>query len=192
MRRSARLALLAALLSRPAAAHQGPPFPILVDQKAGPWIASVWTDPDIGTGIFYVLLDENAPAPAEVRIAVQPVTGRLPEAVHDAEAQPTRQGLRFYAEVPFDAGGHWRVRVMLTGPAGSGELISQVEPTPDGTLGPLELVLYLLPFLAVGFLWTKAVLRRRLAQRREASPATTSSEVSSRDGRCPSRHRQSG
>jgi hypothetical protein len=159
MRRSALLALLAFLLYRPVAAHQGPPFPILVDQKAGPYVASVWTDPDIGTGTFYVLLEGESPA--AVRIAVQPVTGRLPEAAYDAEPQPTREGRRYFAEIPFDAGGLWRVRVTLKGREGSGELISQVEPTPDGTLGPLELGLYLIPFLAVGFLWFKAVLRRR-------------------------------
>jgi len=161
MRRLAVFALLVFSLHRPAAAHQGPPFPILVDQKTGPYVASVWTDPDIGTGTFYVLLDGQSPAPAAVRIAVQPVTGRLPEAVYDTQAQLTREGRRFFAEVPFDAGGPWRVRVTLKGRDGSGELISQVEPTPDGTLGPMELGLYLIPFLAVGFLWLKAVLRRR-------------------------------
>lgn len=161
MRRLALLALLAFSLYHPAAAHQGPPFPILVDQKAGPYVASVWTDPDIGTGTFYVLLDGKTPAPAAARLAVQPVDARLPEAVYGTDPQPTKEGRRFFAEVPFDKGGRWRVRVMLEGPAGSGELLSQVEPTPDGTLGPLELGLYLIPFLAVGFLWFKAVLRRR-------------------------------
>ena len=36
----------------PARAHQGPPFPILMDVPAGPYVASVWTDPDVGTGLF--------------------------------------------------------------------------------------------------------------------------------------------
>ena len=34
---------------------------------------------------------------------------------------------------------------------GGGELVSEVEPTPDGTLGPGEMGLFLLPFLAIGF-----------------------------------------
>jgi hypothetical protein len=49
-----RLPLLGALLAAgalaagPASAHVGPPFPIVEDQKVGPYLASIWTDPDIG------------------------------------------------------------------------------------------------------------------------------------------------
>jgi hypothetical protein len=44
---------------------------------------------------------------------------------------------------------------------------TQVQATPDGILGPFGSLVYAFPFLAVGFLWIKAVLRRR------ASPAQT-------------------
>ncbi|HEX2163472.1 MAG TPA: hypothetical protein VHM02_05945, partial [Thermoanaerobaculia bacterium] len=44
-------AVLAAL---PAAAHEGPPYPIVVDRPAGPVLLSVWADPDVGTGTFHV------------------------------------------------------------------------------------------------------------------------------------------
>lgn len=164
---------LGGLPARPAAAHEGPPFPILVDRRAGPYVASVWTDPDIGTGIFFVVLEapegRRLPAGTEVRIGVQPVSGRLAEAVYEAEAQPVRRGARYYAEVPLDQGGMWRVRVLLDGAEGGGELTAQVEATPDGTIGPIALVVYLLPFLAVGGLWLKAALRRREAARGEGS-----------------------
>jgi hypothetical protein len=162
--------LLCALPAPPALAHEGPPFPILIDRKAGPYVVSVWTDPDIGTGTFFVVLEppegQNLPARTAVRVAVRPVSGWLPEAVYQAAAQPVRHGARYFTEVRFDSGGLWRVRILLDGSAGRGELGAEVEPTPDGTLGPMELVLYLLPFLAVGFLWAKAALRRR---RRESS-----------------------
>lgn len=166
MRIPRTLPLLLLLLGPlPAAGHAGPPFPILEDRQAGPYLASVWTDPDIGTGTFFVILQAPAgrdlPEGTRVRVAVQPVTGRLPEAVYPAEPQPVRQGERHYAEVKFDQGGKWRVRVLLDGPQGGGELVSEVEPTPDGTLGPGEVGLYLLPFLALGFFWFKAVLKRR-------------------------------
>jgi hypothetical protein len=155
-----------ALSSRPARAHEGPPFPIAVDRRVGPYVVSVWTDPDIGTGIFFVVLEPPAgrsslPARTAVRIGVRPVSGRLAEAVHDAAPQPVRYGARYYAEVPLDQGEMWRVRVLLDGSEGGGELTTEVEATPAGTLGPGELVLYLLPFLAIGFLWLKAFLRRR-------------------------------
>jgi hypothetical protein len=162
-----RLALLVFLLvvAAPVRAHEGPPFPILVDQRAGPYVASVWTDPDIGIGTFFVVLEppegRSLPEGTRVRIGVQPVTGRLAEAMHDAAPQPVRSGERHYAEVPFDQGGKWRVRILLDGPEGGGELRAEVEPTPDGTLGPIDLLIYGLPFLAVGFLWLKAAMRSR-------------------------------
>lgn len=165
IRRLPLLLLPLLLQAGPAPAHQGPPFPILMDQRAGPWVVSVWADPDIGTGTFFVVLEppegRELPAGTSVRIAVRPVSGRLPEAVHPAGPQPARHGERHFAEVPFDQGGRWRVRILLEGPQGKSTLSAEVEPTPDGTLGPGELALYLLPFLAVGGLWLKAVLRRR-------------------------------
>jgi len=157
---------LAFLLGRlPASAHQGPPFPILVDRPVGPYVASVWTDPDIGTGTFYVILEapkgKGLPDHTRVRIGVRPVSGRLPEAVYDAEAQPVRHGARYYAAIPLDKGEMWHVRCLLDGPQGGGELKADVEATPDGTLGPLGSLIYLVPFLGVGGLWLKAVMVRR-------------------------------
>ncbi|HSG39620.1 MAG TPA: hypothetical protein VLE27_08280 [Thermoanaerobaculia bacterium] len=149
----------------PARAHEGPPFPIVVDQRVGPYVASVWTDPDIGTGTFFVILEppEGAELPpqTEVRVAVEPLDKHLAETIYEAELQPVRYGERHFTETKFDQGGLWRVRVLIESPQGGGELTSQVEPTPDGTIGPIALVLYALPFLAVGFLWLKAVLRRK-------------------------------
>lgn len=162
-----RLAFLVLLTcaATPARAHEGPPFPILVDQRVGPYVASVWTDPDIGIGTFFVVLEprkgKSLPAGTKVHIGVQPVSRRLVEVLYDAAPQPVRFGERHYAEVPFDQGGRWRVRVLLEGPAGGGELRAEVEPTPDGTLGPIDLVIYGLPFLAVGFLWLRAAMRSR-------------------------------
>lgn len=168
MTRTNRLLLLAfflTLAALPAAAHQGPPFPIITDQPVGPYIASVWTDPDIGTGTFFVVLEapegKSLPARTAVRIGVQPVSGRLREAVYTAESQPVRSGARYFAAIPLDKGEMWRVRVSLDSPQGGGVLTAKVEATPDGTIGPIGLVWYAFPFLAVGFLWLKAALRRR-------------------------------
>lgn len=153
------------LLVPPADAHQGPPFPVLVDQRVGPYVASVWTDPDIGTGTFFVILEpppgQKLPAGTRVRIGVQPVSKRLPEAFHEAKLQSTNEGERYYAAVPFDQGGMWHARVLLAGPKGGGTLTAEIEPTPDGTLGPIASLIYLVPFLGIGFLWFKAAMRRR-------------------------------
>ena len=165
--------LVAVAFAVPVRGHEGPPFPILTDQRVGPYAVSVWTDPDIGTGIFFVVLEpaegESMPEPQGVRVAVTPVSGRLPEAVYTAEAQEVRYGARYYAEVAFDRGERWAVRILVDGPGG-GELRSEVEATPDGTIGPMALLVYLLPFLAVGGLWLKAVLRHRKGGAKEASP----------------------
>jgi hypothetical protein len=163
--RRLRVFALGLLAVTPARAHQGPPFPILADRRVGPYMASVWTDPDIGTGTFFVILEapknRRLPAGTRVRIGVQPLTVRRAEIVYEAAAQPVRSGARYFAAVPLDRGGMWRVRVLLDGSEGGGTLRADVEATPDGTIGPIGLVVYAVPFLAVGFLWLKAVLRKR-------------------------------
>jgi hypothetical protein len=165
MRRVLCLFSLLLLGNLPARAHQGPPFPVLVDQRVGPYMASVWTDPDIGIGTFFVVLEapkgHKLPAQTSVRIGVRPVTKRLPEVFYDAEPQPVDEGARYMAKVRFDKGEMWHVRVVLGGSGGGGELATEVEATPDGILGPVGSLVYAFPFLAVGFLWLKAVLRRR-------------------------------
>jgi hypothetical protein len=158
--------LIFGLVALPAWGHQGPPFPILVDQRVGPYVASVWTDPDIGTGTFFVVLEppkgeKTLPSGTRVRIGVQPISKRLPEIVYDAKPQPVHYGQRHFAEVKLDRGEMWRIRILIESPKGGGQLTSEVEATPNGTLGPVGSLVYLFPFLAVGFLWLKAALRRR-------------------------------
>src|SRR5690349_16495162 len=69
-------------------AHEGPPFPLFVDQKVDRYVVSVWTDPDVGTALFFVILnDKDLPADLHVRIGVQPVSGRLAEVFYPAELE---------------------------------------------------------------------------------------------------------
>jgi hypothetical protein len=150
-------------------AHQGPPFPLLMDQHVGPYIVSVWTDPDIGPGRFFVILEapdgQKFINPSAVRVAVEPVSGRLAEASYDGESEKVSSGARYLATVNFDRGEHWRVRVTIEGPAGGGELRSEVEATPDGILGPVASLLFTVPFVMVAFVWWRAaVAKRRLTQ----------------------------
>ena len=146
-------------------AHEGPPFPIIVDEEVGPFLVSVWTDPDIGIGTFFVIMEPlsggNLPDITSVQIGVEPVSGRLKETVYTAEPQNVRRGARYYTEVAFDQGGMWKVRVRLEGPDWEGELYSEVEATPDGSIGPIGLIVYALPFIAVGVLWFRAIILRR-------------------------------
>ncbi|MET0622314.1 MAG: hypothetical protein ABW250_04985 [Pyrinomonadaceae bacterium] len=159
----AALALAFACATR-ADAHDGPPYAILVDKSLGPSVASVWADPDVGTGTFFVILEPapGAALPEEIKIdiAVRPLDNHAAEAVHAAAREAVRGRVQFKAEIPFDAEGRWRVRVLLQSPSGGGEMETDVEVTPPG-LGRWDLLIYLFPFLLVGALWLRAVTRRR-------------------------------
>jgi hypothetical protein len=145
-------------------AHEGPPYPILVDQVIGPCIVSVWADPDVGIGTFFIILEPDQrgriPEDITVEIGVRPISGRLAEAHYKAERESLRNRVQFKAEIPFDAQERWRTRILLKSSQGSGEAAVEVEVTPPG-YGRWDLLLYLFPFLAVGFLWLKAFLRGR-------------------------------
>jgi hypothetical protein len=147
-----------------AKAHDGPPFPIIEDQNVGPCIVSVWTDPDIGEGSFFVITqplpNSSLPDDLVVQVAVQPMSGRLAEATYTAERENLRGQVQYKALVNFDVQELWRVRVTLKSSQGNGETTSTVEPTPDG-LGRWDLLIYLLPFLAIGFIWLRAFLFKR-------------------------------
>ncbi|MGV3720338.1 MAG: hypothetical protein ACO1SX_05450, partial [Actinomycetota bacterium] len=66
---SVMLALLL-LSATPALAHQGPPYPIIVDRAVGPYTFTVWADPDVGTATFY--MNVEGAAPDVIELWVQP------------------------------------------------------------------------------------------------------------------------
>ena len=145
--------------------HRGAPSRIVRDQRVGPYLASVWADPEVGHGPMYVVLEaadgRAFTPPSAVRVGVAPVSGRLPEALHDAHAEPVRRGGRFMTDVMFDRAERWNLRVVIDGSAGGGQLTSQVNAVPNVSTGPVVLVLSLLPFLAVGVVWWRASVARR-------------------------------
>lgn len=161
---SAIVALLLFLGTTPASAHNGPPFPIIENQKVGPCIISLWTHPDVGTGTFYVIVDPlpggTVPSDLKVQIGVQPESGRLPEVLYNAERDDTRGQIDYQTPAQFDRDEFWKVRLVLDSAQGRGEAFSRVEATPVG-LGRWDLLLFLLPFLAVAFLWFRGISRRR-------------------------------
>jgi hypothetical protein len=156
--------LLAIVFAPGALAHNGPPFPIITDQRVGPCIISLWTHPDVGLGTFFVMVDPlpggSVPKDLKIAIGVQPVSGRLAEAVYSAWPENQRGQVEFKSEVQFDQQEYWKVRLILASSAGGGEALSKVEATPPG-FGRWDLLLYLLPFLGAGFLWFSAITKRR-------------------------------
>jgi hypothetical protein len=163
MRRFLLALLLIAATETPARAHEGPPYAAVVDQKVGPYVLSVWTDPDVGTGTFFVIFDPPAlgsETDPRVFVEVWPSTGRLPPARHDTHRQRDHA---YKAEVPFDQEELWKVKVLVEGSRGSGEAVFEVPVTPPG-YGAWDLLIYFTPFLVLGGLWVAvSVKRRRMA-----------------------------
>jgi hypothetical protein len=161
-------------------AHEGPPFPLFVDRKVDPYVVSVWTDPDVGEALFFVIVSakDGAALPWDlfVNVGVQPVSGRLVETVYSAQREFVQGQVQYRVQVHFDAEELWRVRVRLEGPLGDVETVETVEATPPG-YGRWDLLIYLLPFLAIGTLWAIAMVRK-IKRRTEPQRSTKDTSFS--------------
>ncbi len=157
-------AALVLLLALPANAHNGPPFPIIENHKMAGCTVSLWTHPDIGTGTFFVLVDPvpggKIPGDLKVDIGIQPESGRLAEVIYPAVREDSRGQVEYNVSAQFDRDEFYRVRLVLRSSHGTEEALSRVEATPAG-YGRWDLLLFLLPFLSVGFLWFRGMSRRR-------------------------------
>lgn len=162
------------LLGGGAGAHDGPPYPIVTDRIVGPYRVSVWTDPDAtddGTpgGQFWIIVDAGpdlgaVPTDVRVRVSIRAVRGG-PELTGESEAQDGNPGRHFVA-LPMDHEGRFAVHVGVESAAGAGALDAEVDATYDTRPPPVLLAVYAVPFVLIGFLWAKLLLRRRLARQR--------------------------
>jgi hypothetical protein len=163
-------ATLALLLALPARAHNGPPFPIIEKRRMAGCVIALWTHPDIGTGTFFVLVDPvpggKIPDDLKVEIGIQPESGRLAEVLYPAVREDSRGQVEYNVSAQFDRDEFYRVRLVLRSSQGTEEALSRVEATPPG-YGRWDLFLYLLPFLAVAFLWYRGMSRRRRYKKTE-------------------------
>lgn len=165
------LALLAAA-SVTGTAHDGPPFPILADAAAGPYRISIWTDPDTtgdGSpgGQFWIRLDSARPdamvaAATRAVVSIRPLDRGGSEV--RAQAEPVGGDVtNQFAALIMDHEGRFAVRVTVDGPAGHAAVASEVQATYDLRPPAGLLALYLVPFVAVGVLWGRLLMRRRRA-----------------------------
>jgi hypothetical protein len=156
--------MLLLVASPPLSAHNGPPFPIISDKRVGPVVVSLWTHPDVGTGLFYVIVDPppgSTIAPdLKIEIGVRPVTGRLAEAIYPTQLENLHGQVQYRTEAQFDQQELWHVRLIVKSSRGGGEASADVEVTPPG-LGRWDLLMFSLPFLGVGFLWFQVMMRKR-------------------------------
>ena len=156
-------------------AHSGPPFPIVSDRIAGAYRISIWTDPDTtddGTpgGQFWVVLegaDRTRAIPAETHatVTIRPLDRE--GSAREGRTEPVDHAVtRQFVALPMDHEGPFSVRVTIDGPLGRASVDSQVDATYDLRPSRGLLAVYLLPFVLLGALWVKVLLRRR--RRRQA------------------------
>jgi hypothetical protein len=134
---------------------------MIVDRAIGPYTLSLWGDPDVGTGSFFVVFDPpvyRTDEDPKVALEAWPSSGRLEPARYDALVQRDRT---YAVRVPFDREEQWTVRLYVTGSRGSGDVAVDVAVTPPG-YGRWDLLIYGTPFLLVGGLWAIVALRKRV------------------------------
>jgi len=151
-------------------AHSGPPYPIVSNRVSGAYEISLWTDPDTtddgsAAGKFWVTIDSArkgvALAPdTRVRVSIRPLDREGPVRAGVAEPVGHDASSRFVALV-MDHEGPYAVRATIEGPLGPADVDASVDATYDLRPQPITMALALLPFLLVGFLWLKLLLRRR-------------------------------
>jgi len=164
------LVVLLAACPTPLRAHDGPPFPIVSDQRAGAYVVSIWTDPDAtddgsAGGQFWVQLqlagtDAMVPAATRATLGVRPVVRTTP--MVSAAAEPVRGDVtNQFAAVVLNHEGRFAVEVSIDGPAGPASVSAQVDATYDLRPPPFLLVVYALPFVLAGALWMRLLIKRR-------------------------------
>jgi hypothetical protein len=176
---AAAMVLLLGTQPHTVAAHDGPPFPIVTDRQAGPYQVSIWTDPDATSdgsagGQFWVVLGRAGEAAdlltgTRATVSVQPLDREGVKQV--ATAQPVQGNLRNqFATLVMDHEGRFDVQVVVDGPLGRVEVTSQVSATYDLRPPAYLIAVYLIPFLLMGLLWTRLLLRRRQGTAAAAPP----------------------
>jgi hypothetical protein len=177
MRRAVTLLtiVLGLLVAEAVSAHDGPPYPIVSNQLLGRYRISVWTDPDTtddGTagGQFWVMIDpvragDSVATDVQAVVTVRPLD--RPGAPSTARAAPvSADRSRQFAALNMNHEGRFAVHVDVESDAGRVSVDSEVQATYDLRPSRLMLVVYLLPFVLVGFLWTTLLVRRRRAHAR--------------------------
>ena len=150
-------------------AHSGPPFPLISDRVAGPYQISIWTDPDAtddgsAGGQFWVMirLQDGSHLPPDTRALITVRPTDRPTSTRSVHTLAVDGDLsRQFAALLMDHEGTYLVEVTITGSQGQAVLEASVDATYDLRPARWLLGLYVLPFLAVGFLWLKRLTSRR-------------------------------
>lgn len=154
----------------PLFAHNGPPFPVVTDRTLGNYVISLWADPDASDdgdkdGRFWVVVNPAAkgatlPADTIVQIAIWPV--ERPDAIRAETAEADqREPARRLAAFAIDHEGKYAVKATITGSLGPADIESLVDAEYDARPRPFLIAVFALPFVLIGFVWLKLLIRRR-------------------------------
>ncbi|MCA9002560.1 MAG: hypothetical protein KDB61_11590 [Planctomycetes bacterium] len=158
-------------------AHEGPPYPICVDEEMGPITLSIWADPDVGEGTFYYYLDPPTDGVQVQAVAqFQGLPGGDPvDQVPIAEVRGTSHvpnepsAYQQIGTLPFEHRGDWQVTFRVQGEERPlGEIRLDIDVTPPG-LGTLYLLWYAIPFFAAAAIWLRMFLASRDHARNQES-----------------------
>ena len=155
-------------------AHSGPPFPIVNDHVVGAYSVSIWTDPDAtddqtAAGKFWVTVQPAArgttlPESTQVHVSVTPLDRAGPQRSATA-GRINGDVRRQFAALLMDHEGPYRVHVTIDGALGTSDVDADTDATYDLRPRPILTVLFIAPFLLVGFVWGKLLIKRKMAAR---------------------------
>ncbi len=155
-------------------AHSGPPFPIVEDRVVGPYTVAIWTDPDVtddqsAQGKFWITVRPASPGAAvpdstQVHVSIKPLDRDGAERVGGAERLNGDVQRQFVALL-MDHEGPYAVHVAIAGPLGAADIDSKTDATYDLRPRPILMILFVAPFILIGFVWGKLLLTRRSAAR---------------------------
>ncbi len=155
-------------------AHSGPPFPIVTDRRVGAYQISIWTDPDATddrspAGQFWVMLQpapSGGPVPAGTRVDVTIKAVDRQGDEQAGRAAPVNGDMaRQFVALVMDHEGPYGIRVAIDGPLGRADVEASTDATYDLRPRPILTVVFVMPFLVVGFIWGKLLIRRRMHAR---------------------------
>jgi hypothetical protein len=150
------------LISSALQAHSGPPFPIVSDKTVHSYKVSVWTDPDVTddetrAGRFWVTV---SPAASSVVVSVKPLD-RAGETKAAAAQAVNGDAQRYFTSLRLDHEGRFGVHVEIDGSRGPAVVDAYTDATYDLRPRRALTILFVLPFVLVGFVWGKLLLKRR-------------------------------